>query len=108
MTAGEARRPALALTTALIVSFEVLVLKKILKLLSLYQANRHGHRYDSSYKPWKGKKWKGHKYDRSPDYGHPPPPYGHGSGYGPHGYSRPRGLKGMVIDMIVRKLLKYR
>ena len=90
-------------------------MKKLLKLLSLYQAARHGHRYDSSYKPWKGKKWKRREHERHGGYGHPPPPppYGYGAGqdpygHGPYGHARARGLKGVVIDAIVRKLLKHR
>ena len=79
------------------------MLKKLLKLLSLYQGTRHGHhRYGSSYKPWKQKKWRGH--------GYPPhqPPHGYGYDHGPYDHTRPRGLKGVVIDAIVRKLLKHR
>lgn len=86
------------------------MLKKFLKLLSLYQAARHGHRYGSSYKPWKRKKWKGYRHDRYGGYGHPPypPPLGYGADYGPYGYGRPRGLKGMIVDAIVRRLLGHR
>jgi hypothetical protein len=87
-----------------------LALKKILKLLSMYQAARHGHRYGSHYEPWKRKKWKGPKHDRYSGYGYPPypPPHGYGSDHGSYGYGRPRGLKGVIIDVIVRKLLRYR
>ncbi len=49
-------------------------MKKLLKLLSLYQAARHGHRYGSSYKPWKGKRWKRRGHERHGGYGYPPPP----------------------------------
>jgi hypothetical protein len=85
-------------------------LKKLLKLLSLYQAARHGQYHGPSYKPWKGGKRKGRKRDRYGAYGHPPspPPYGHGFDHDPYGHARPRGLKGVVIDAIVRKLLKHR
>ena len=31
----------------------------------------------------------------------------YGSDPGTYGYGRPRGLKGMIIDAIVRKLLRY-
>jgi hypothetical protein len=86
------------------------MLKKILKLLALYQAARHGHRYSSSHKPWKPKRWKGHKHDRYRGHGHPPypSPHGYGSDHGLGGYGRPRGLKGVIIDAIVQKLLKHR
>jgi hypothetical protein len=86
------------------------MLKKILKLLSLYQAARHGHRYGPSYKPWKRRKWKGYKHDRYGSHGYPPypPPPGYGLDHGPYGYGRPRGLKGAIIDAIVHKLLKHR
>ena len=83
-------------------------MKKLLKLLSLYQAARHGHRHGPSYKPWKGKKAR--KHDRYGGYGRPlpSPPYGYGFDHSPYGHARPRGLKGVVIDAIVRKLLKHR
>lgn len=95
------------------------MLKKILKLLSLYQAARHGHRYGPAHKPWKRKKWKGYKYGRYGGHGYPPyppppgygldsGPYGYGAEHGPYGHSRPRGLKGAIIDAIVRKLLRHR
>ena len=97
------------------------MLKKLLKLVSLYQATRHGHHYGSSpHKPWQRTKWKGHKRDRYSGYGHQPygpphgydrppyPPHGYGADHGPYGYGRPRGLKGMIIDAIVHKLLRHR
>jgi hypothetical protein len=91
------------------------MLKKLLKLVSSYQATRHGHRYgpsygSASYKPWKRKKWKGHKPDRYGGYGHPPypPPHGYGPDHGPYGYGRPRRLKGVIIDAIVQRLLRHR
>lgn len=85
-------------------------MKKLLKLLSLYQAARHGRYHGPSYNPWKGKKWKGREHERHGGYGYPPspPPYGYGVGQGPYGHARARGLKGVVIDAIVRKLLKHR
>ena len=84
-------------------------MKKLLKLLSLYQAARHGHHYDSS-KPWKREKWERREHERYGGYGYPPPPppYGYGPGRGPYGHARAQGLKGVVIDAIVRKLLRHR
>ncbi len=87
------------------------MLKKVLRLLSSYQAGRHGYRHGSSYEPRRPKKrWKGHERDRHGGYGHSPyaPPPGYGYDHGPYGHGRPRGLKGMIIDAIVRKLLKHR
>jgi hypothetical protein len=86
------------------------MLKKVLKLLSLYQAARHGHSYGSSQGPWKRKKWKGHKHRRYGSHGYPPypPPHGYGSDHAPYSYGRSRGLKGVIIDAIMRKLLKHR
>ena len=85
-------------------------MKKLLKLLSLYQAARHGHCYGPSHEPWKREKRKGREHDRYGAYGcpPPPPPYDYGPDHGPYGHARPRGLKGVVIDAIVRKLLKHR
>ena len=87
------------------------MLKKVLRLLSSYQAARHGYRQGPSHEPWRPKrKRKGYERDRSGGYGHPPyaPPPGYGYDHGPYGQGRPRGIKGMIIDAIVRKLLKYR
>lgn len=84
------------------------MLKKVLRLLSSYQSTRHGYRHGPSYKPRRPKKkWKGRERG---GYDHPPyaPSSGYGYDYGPHGHGRPRGIKGMIIDAIVRKLLKYR
>jgi hypothetical protein len=82
--------------------------KKLLKLLSLIQAARHEHPYGAgaAYQPFKRKKWKrGERYRRhGAGYGHPP--YGHGSGYDPYGRPRPRGLKGMIVEAILRRLLR--
>ncbi len=81
-----------------------------MKLLSLYQAARHGHRHGSSHEPWKRGKRKGRKHDRHGGYGRPPAPSALRRRFGrdPYGHARPRGLKGVVIDAIVRKLLKHR
>ncbi len=101
------------------------MLKKLSKLLAFYQATRHSHRHgpsygSASYEPWKRKKRKGHGHDRYGGHGHQPygpsqgydrPPYpshGYGPDHGPYGHGRPRGFKGMIIDAIVRKLLKHR
>ncbi len=48
------------------------MLKKLSRLLTLYQATRHGYGPDHS----------------------------------PYGYGRPHGLKAVLIDAVVRKLLK--
>jgi hypothetical protein len=82
-------------------------MKKLLKLLSLYQATKRGYRYGpSSPKTWKRAKWKERRHTRHGGYGYPPPP--HGYEQHPYGHHRSRGLKGMLIDVIVRKLLKHR
>jgi hypothetical protein len=83
--------------------------KKLLKLLSLVQAVRHGHPpYGAgAYQPFKGKKWKKReRYRRYGAYGgHPPHGYG-SSGYDPYGHPRPRGLKGMIVEAILHRLLR--
>ena len=80
-------------------------MKKLLKLLTMIQAVRHGGGYAArGYKPWKGKQWK-----RGKRYAYDP--YGYGSGYGSHpygpqAYGRPKGVKGMVVEAILRRLLR--
>jgi hypothetical protein len=83
------------------------MLKKLVKLVSLVQAVRHGHAYGrTAYKPWKGKKrWKGYGYGPYDARGYHRPS---GYGYGPHGHGRPRGLKGLILEAILRRLLKHR
>lgn len=99
------------------------MLKKLLKLAHLVQAARHGHAH-GGYKPWKGKKkWKRHTYGQwGGPYGHhpgygPPPGWGHdpGPGWGqpygyghPYGHGRPRGLKGLILEAVLRRLLGRR
>jgi hypothetical protein len=79
-------------------------MKKLLKLLTLIQAVRHGGGYAArGYKPWKGRKWK-----RSKRYAYDPHGYGPGYGpqpYGPQPYGRPKGIKGMVVEAILRRWL---
>lgn len=84
-------------------------MKKLLKLLAAVQTARHGHA-GYAYKPWKGKKWKGQKYGAYGPHGYPPhgSPYGHGPAYPPHGYARPRGLKGMLLEAVLNRLLRKR
>jgi hypothetical protein len=91
------------------------MLKKLSKLLALYQATQHGHRHSASYgsasyKPWKRQKWKGPRHDRYSGHDHQPygSPHGYRPDHGPYGYGRLRGLKAMIIDAIVHKLLKHR
>lgn len=76
-------------------------MKKLLKLLTLIQAVRHGGGYAArGYKPWKGKKWKrGRHYGYDP-YGYGPPPYGS------QPYGRPKGIKGMVVEAILHRWLR--
>lgn len=81
------------------------MLKKLSKLLAIYRATRHGYGASPS-KPWKRGKWKGPKHARHDASGYPP--YGYGPGYGRYDHGRRRGFKGMIIDLIVRKLLKLR
>lgn len=104
LTGGRVLAPASLLVTA---SPEAMMLKKVLKLLSLYQGMRHGDRYGSAHKPWKRRKWKSGKHER---YGYSPhlPPHGYGPGHGPHGHDRRPGLKGAVIGAIVQRLLRHR
>ena len=75
-------------------------MKKLLKLLALAQAARHGHaayRAAGARKPWKRGKWKGQWHH----------PYGyHGMGPGPYGRARPRGLKGVIVEAILHRLLR--
>lgn len=85
------------------------MLKSVLRLLLDRYGRHHGHRpsyppaYGSHpYKPWK----KGKKHRR---------PYGWhaGLGYGsgpyddrPYGYQRPRGIKNLIIEAVLHRLLK--
>jgi hypothetical protein len=94
------------------------MLKKLMKLAYLVQAARRGHGYGhGGYKPWKGKKkWKRHGYGYGPPPGYGPgyehgpgPGYGHSYGHGPgYGYGRPRGLKGIILEAVVRRLFGHR
>jgi hypothetical protein len=71
--------------------------KKLLKLLALVQAARHGHaayRAAGGRKPWK------RKGRRHYPYGH------HGAGPGPYGRARPRGLKGVIVEAVLHRLLR--
>jgi hypothetical protein len=80
--------------------------KKLLKLLALAQAARHGHaayRAAGARKPWKHEKRKGRWHD--PHHGHHPYGY-HGMGPGPYGRARPRGLKGVIVEAILHRLLR--
>ena len=86
-------------------------MKKLLKLLSLVQAVRHGHPpYGAgAYKPFKRRKWKKRERHRGYGaYGHPPYGHDHGAGYDPYGRPRPRGLKGMIVEAILHRLLGRR
>lgn len=83
-------------------------MKKLARLLALTLASRHGHGpIAGGYKPWKRRKWKAHKqYGYGPYHGHqpgypPPPPYGYG-----YGHPRPRGIKGLIVEAILHKLLR--
>ena len=84
------------------------MLKKLVRLVSLVQAARHGHGR-AAYKPWKGKKWKRHtygsSYESSSGSGHPA---GYGHGYGPQGHGRPHGLKRLLVEAVPRRLLGHR
>lgn len=77
-------------------------MKNLLKFLALARAARHGRFH--GHKPWKAKKWKKHRaYGYDPRYSHSP--YGHGPyGYGPP--PRPRGLKGLILEAILHRLLR--
>jgi hypothetical protein len=70
--------------------------KKLLKLLALVQTARHGRAYHAAgaRKPWKRKGRRHH-------------PYGyHGMGPDPYGRARPRGLKGVIVEAILHRLLR--
>ena len=79
------------------------MLKTLLRLLLEGRGKRYDHRSPYSYKPWKKP-----KKSRRPYGWHGDDRYGYGDRYGhmPPGYHRPRGLKGMIIDAILRRLLK--
>jgi hypothetical protein len=79
------------------------MIKKVAKLLFiLWQSRQGGYAYG---KPWKYKKRKGYKHDwRWAQGGYPP--YGHGHGY--PGHYRPRGVKGLIIDALLRRMLHRR
>ena len=92
-------------------------MKKLLKLLSLYQTARYGLGAARHHKPWKGKKWKGRKhqayYGQGPyggpgAYGPGPGPGYGGYGHGPYHqpYPRPRGLQGMLVEALVHRLFR--
>jgi hypothetical protein len=92
------------------------VLKEILVRLVSDRLRGHGHGGTYGKKPWKKK----HKARYGGWYGDPRGPYGgpHGGGYGPSGYGqpghygsgysggydRPRGLKGMIMNALLRYL----
>jgi hypothetical protein len=81
------------------------MIKSIAKLIfTIWQSRQpyygHGHG-----KPWKSKKRK--RYKHGPHWSHHGyPPYGHDYGY--PGYHRPRGVKGLIIDAVLRRLLHRR
>ena len=81
------------------------MIKSIAKLIfAIWQSRQHGYHYGYG-KPWKPKKRKGYKHGR--DWGHHGyPPYG--QEYGHPGYHRPRGVKGLIIDAVLRRLLHRR
>jgi hypothetical protein len=73
--------------------------KKLLKLLALVQAARHGRAYHAAgaRKPWKRARWEGQ----------PRHPYGHyGAGPSPYGRTRPRGLKSAIVEAVLHRLLR--
>jgi hypothetical protein len=81
------------------------MLKKLRKLVHLVQAARYGH---PPHKPGKGKKkWRRHGYGRYDHYG-PPPGAGYGYGPPPYGHGRPRGLKGLILEAVLRRLFGHR
>lgn len=74
------------------------------KIAKLVFALKGGHPYGPHpTKPWKRKKLKGHKHGWRRGYdGDGPPPW---PGYGPvHRPARPPGLKGMILEAILRRL----
>jgi hypothetical protein len=85
------------------------MLKSLIRLLLDRQSGRYHHPshhgYGSHpYKPWKKGKKDRRGYDWYPDprAGYGPGPYGHP----PHGYHRPRGIKGMILEAILHRLMK--
>jgi hypothetical protein len=79
------------------------MIKSIAKLIFvLWQSQQHGYGYG---KPWKPKKRKGYKHVRR--WAHRGySPYGYEYGY--PGYHRPQGVKGFIIDAVLRRLLHRR
>jgi hypothetical protein len=77
------------------------MIKSIAKLIFvLWQSRQHGYS-----KPWKPKKRKGYKHGRR---------WAH-RGYSPYGYEygyleyhRSQGVKGFIIDAVLRRLLHLR
>ena len=81
------------------------MIKSIAKLIfTIWQSRQpyygHGHG-----KLWKSKKRKGYKHGRSWDHRDYPP---YGNDYGYPGHHRPRGVKGLIIDAVLRRLLHRR
>jgi hypothetical protein len=75
--------------------------KKFAKLLFfLWQSRQPGYGYGHG-EPWKFKKRKGYKGGWHRDHGGYPP-YGHGYGY--LGHYRPHGVKGLIVDVLLRRL----
>jgi hypothetical protein len=81
------------------------MIKSIAKLIfTIWQSRQPGYGYGYG-KSWKPKRRKGRKYDRHWGYhGHPP----HGHEYGSPGYHRPHGVKDLIIDAVLRRLLHRR
>ena len=81
------------------------MIKSIAKLIFTIWQSRQTHYGYGHGKPWNSKKRKRYKHGRSWDHrGYPP--YGHDLGY--PGYHRPRGVKGLIIDAVLRRLLHRR
>ena len=70
----------------------------------IWQKRQHGY-HDSHGKPWKSKKRQGYKHGRN--WGHRGYP-SYGDEYGYPGYHRPRGVKGLILDAVLRRLLHRR
>ena len=81
------------------------MIKSIAKLIFNIWRSRQTHYGYSHGKPWKSKKRKGYKH--GPHWSHNGyPPYGHDYGY--PSYYRPRGVRDLIIDAVLRRLLHRR
>jgi hypothetical protein len=81
------------------------MIKGIAKLIfTIWQSRQPHHGYGHG-KPWKPTRRKHDKHGLNWSH-HGYPPYGHDYGY--PGYHRSQGVKGLIIDAVLRRLLHRR